>query len=387
MPNEPVNGWDQKVYIVNEASFLTAVLPATAQSIEVASLDMGPAEVGNTRPRKDKTQGRDMTLGFVEGRVEPIPFTLEKSVKSRATAATVPEESALLKAAGLVEAVSSDVDYTIAAAPTLTSLDIYSVLGAGSAAYAGEHGLGGFVKELAFSGGDTELMLRASGAFARKHWLGQATGTLIDGSDTTLALDTPADAYRIGLGWYQIENEVVRVTAVDYSAGILTVTRAQAGTSAAAHSSAALYPYQPTFTPVGVAPISEANCTVTLDSIATRCTKFSLAITTGVDHLPGETGSKYVQGGKIVRIDVKPTLELVLTKELVALLGKANQRKSVALTIVCGATAGGIVTFSMPTCELEPMAVPAPANDITIVSPALRVRGNSGNDSLTISFA
>lgn len=388
MPNEPVIAHEQRVYAVLESTFRTAVLPATGQSMEIASLDMGPAMVGTTRPRKDKTVGRDMTLGFVEGRVEPIAFSLEKSVKSRASATTVPEESPLLKAAGLVETVGgSDVAYSIASAPTLNSLALLSVLGAGSAAYFAEHGLGGVVKQLQFAGGDSELMLKASGAFAQKEWLGQSTGTLIDASDTTLALDTPAHAYRFGLGYLQIGSEVVLVTAINYTTGILTVVRAQAGTTAAAHTSATLYPYQPTFTPTGVSPISEANCTVTLDGTATRCTKFSIDITTGVDHRPGETGSKYIQGIKIVRIEVKPTIEFVLTKELVDVIGKVNQRKSVALTIVCGTGAGSIVTFSMPYCEIEPMPVPAPPNDISLVSPALRVRGNSGNDSLTVTFS
>lgn len=387
MSQEPVNGWDERAWVVSESSFGTAVLPAVGQSMEVANLDMGQSEQGDTRAKKDKTAGRDMTTGFVEGRVQPISFTIEKSVKARAAAVTVPEESPILKAAGLVETVGgANVVYSVSSAPTLTSLALLRTLGAGSACYYAEHGVGGVVKQLQYSGGDSELMLKASGAFVRKHWLGQSTGTLTNAGDLVLSLDTPAHSYRFGLGYYQIESEVVLVTSIDYTLGELTVTRAQAATVAAAHASAAIYPYQPTFTPPGTGVISEALCTVTLDSVATRCTKFSLDITTGMDHRPGETGSKYVQGAVIKRIDVKPSIELVLTKELVDLLGKSNQRKTVPLSIVCGTAAGGIVTFSMPYCELEPFQTPAPANDITLVSPALRVRGNTSNDIVTITL-
>jgi hypothetical protein len=382
-----VHGWDQRVYVGLESAWLTRAVVAAANAIQVQSLDFGDASgVGNTRPRKDKTQGRDETLGFVEGRVEPIPFSIDKPIMSRATAATAPEESPILKAAGLTETIGASVAYTIGTTNP-SSLWLLSVLGAGSLAQQGEHGLGGVVKQLQFSGGDSELMLKASGAVARKNWLGQFVGTLVDASDLTLVADTAADIYRAGEGYYQSGSEAVEVTATNFTGNSHTVARAIAGTVAAAHVGQAFYPYNPTPAPVGVAAISEANCTVTLDSIATRCTKFSIDITTGVDHLPGETGSKYAQGLKLIRTGVKVSLELVLTRELVALLGKANQRKSVALSIVCGTGAGSIVTFSFPTCEVEGFPVAAPSNDVSVVSPGIRVRGSSGNDSFSVTFS
>lgn len=382
--NQAVHGWNEFSLVKTETTFGTAEDPVAASGIEVINLDMGPVEQGDTRAKKDKTLGRDMTLEFVEGRVQPIPFTLETSVKSRATAGTAMKESALLKAGGLIQTLGASDVYTVTSDPTIVGLTIHRTAGTGTSTRLGEVGRGGLVKSLAFSGGDSELMLKASGAFVGKYSQGQALATVADGVGLTIQLDTAADAYRFGLGFYKIENEIVKVTAVNYSTGALTVTRAQLGSSGAAHTAAALYPYVPTPTLAG-SPISEANCTVTLDGIATRCTKFSLEISTGIDHLPGETGSKYVQGGKATRIDVKPSLELVLTEALVALLGKANQRKSVALTIVCGTGAGSIVTFSMPTCELMSFPTPFPANDITVISLPLRVRGSSGNDLISIT--
>lgn len=387
MSQEAVIGHEERVYVANEATFRTAAIPATAQSISIMDLDMGPAEKANTRAIKDKAASRDMQLGFVHGRVDPIAFKISKSMRSRSTATTTPEEDAILQAAGLVNTTGSSVVYSVASAPTLKSLQVYRTLGPTTGLYEAQLGLGGVVKTLEFAGGDQELMLTASGAFASKSWLGQALATADDDTTTTIDLDTATDAYLISLGWYQIESEVVKVTAVDYSTGALTVVRGENSTTAAAHASKAMVPYQPTYTPPGVAPISEANCTVTLDGIATRCTKFGISITTGMDHRPGETGSEYVQGMKLVRIDIKPTLDLVLTKELVALIGKANQKKSVTLSILCGTGTGGQVTFSMPTCELEPFPVTARPNDIVEVSPSLLVRGSSGNDSLTITLA
>lgn len=383
----PVLGWDEKVLVANETTFGTQPLPASTQGLEVASLDMGPVQQGVTRPKKDKTAGRDMTLGHVEGRVEPMPFTLETSVKSRALATTPAKEAALLKAAGLVETVGgANVTYGLSSAPAEAGLTVLRAAGGGSDALLAEAGMGGVVRQLVVSGGDSELMLRAVGAFASKAHLGQAVGSIASAVATNFTLATPAEAYRFAPGYYQCEAEVVLVTAVDYATGVLTVVRAQATTVAAIHTAKPLYPYVPN-PAVSGSPISEANVVVTLDGVATRCTRFSVDITTGIDFLPLATGSRFVQGTKALRVDVKPSLELVLTDELVALLGKASQRKAVALSILCGTGAGGQVTLSMPYCELEPFAAPLPANDVVTVSPTLRVRGNAGNDSLLLTWS
>lgn len=380
----PIRAWQQKVFIGTEASWGDAPLPTAAMAIEVEPLDMGPAEQGVVRPRRDKSATRGMQRGFVEGRVEPIPFSLETSVLSRAAANTPPPIIAdILEAAGFLETVGGgNVTYAVQDNPTLQSLAILSVLGDDF----GEHGRGGVVKQVVFSGGDSELRMRAAGAFIGKAHLGRATGTLQDAADLTLALDTIADADRIGLGFYSIENEVVKVTAVDTTTGILTVVRAQAGTVAAAHNAAVLYPYTPAFAPSG-APLSEAEITVTLDGEAIRCLRFNVDITTGVDHLPGETGSKYVQGGKVIRYDVVPSVDLLITREKVALLGKLKRRKEVALSIQYGSVAGRRVQLSMPYCELGAFPVPAPANDISTVTVPLRCRDDAAAGALSIIFS
>jgi hypothetical protein len=387
MANEPVYGWNEYGFAKVETVFGTAEAPVAASGVEFINADLGPVEAPDTRAKKDKTLGRDMTLEFVGGRYLPVPFTLETSVKSRATAATAAKEGAYLKAGGMVETIGATAAYTITSDPTIVGLTMHRAAGpAGTSRRFAELGYGGVIKTLSFSGGDSELILKAGGAFAGKSWQGQALATASDGSTTSIQVDTAAEVYRFGPGYYQIESEIVIVTAVNYSTGVLTATRAQVSTSGVAHAAATIYPYLPAPTLAG-SPISEANCTVTLDGTATRCTKFSIDIETGIDHLPPETGSARVQGARAVRVDVKPSLEFVLTKELVNVLGKAHERKSVALTIVCGTGAGSIVTFSMPTCELVAMPVPMPPNDITIVSPTLRVRGSAGNDMVAITYS
>jgi hypothetical protein len=140
---DPVPGWDQRVLAVSEATFGTTPNPAGSQALEVIELNMGPGHQAAARAKRDKTQGRDMTTGFVAGRVAPIPFDVTTSVKSRTAIDTVPKESPLYKAAGLTETVNSStsVVYSIVSAPTVSSLSLYSALGA--APIMAEQGKGG----------------------------------------------------------------------------------------------------------------------------------------------------------------------------------------------------------------------------------------------------
>jgi hypothetical protein len=379
---DAVNGWDQRVLAVVEATFGTTPNPAGSQALEVIDLDMGPVEQGDVRPKKDKTEGRDETLAFVEGRIQPIPFSLTTSVKSRAANTTVPKESPLYKAAGLQETVGgSSVAYTFNSAPSIIGLSLYRAFGA--TPVEAEQGRGGVVKSLSWEFGDKELMVKAAGAFIGKYHLGSTDAATVANNSNTSVSMTSGEGYRIGLGWYLWESEIIKVTAV--STDTLTIARAALSSSAAAHSAAALTPYIPSLTLAG-SPISEANCTVTLDGVATRCIKGSLELTTGIEHLPGETGSAYVQGAKVMRFKIKGSLDLVLTRQFTDLLGKTTRRKSMALTIVCGTGTGGIVTFTLPTIEARAFPVPGPADDISVITIPIAVAGSTGNDSMTVTL-
>jgi hypothetical protein len=384
----PVAGWDQRALIAEEATLGTTPNPAGSQGIAIESADMGPADVGVVRPLRDRREGRGMQAGFVEGRVAPIPFTLNLSQKSRAAAATVPVEAPLFKNAGLTQTVGATVVYTVASNPTIPGLSLYVVQGAGLEAAYAEQGYGGVVKSLEWSMGERELALKVGGAWMGKEHLGQSlSGTLIDASDTTLALNTAADAYRMGLGWYLIETEAVKVTAWDYTTGIGTCTRGQLSTSAAAHAAQPVRPYVPTMAIPSGSPIAETNLTVTLDGVTLRCTTANIQYATGIDHLPGESGSRRVQGTKAVRADVKVTLGLVLTMAEVAWVGKARQRKAVALTIAAGTGTGGVVTFSVPFAEVVAPVTPMPDNDVSVVNLELRARDSVGSDLFSFTLS
>lgn len=390
----PVPGWDSVVLAASEATFGTVPNPAAAQAMRVVDLVTGPTELGDIRPQRDRNVGREMQAAFVEGRVKGIPWSIEKSIMTRATAVTVPDESVLWKAAGLLETVGgSSVAYTLRGSPdldgSLVSASLYRLFGKGTSTVFADQLRGCVIKTLSLAGGDRELTFKAAGDAIGKHHLGRITSvTLVDGSGTTLTLGSADEADQLGLGWYQIEAEVIKVTALA-STTTRTIARAQLSTTGAAHAAQVMRPYVPTLSFSG-APIPESGTvTVTLDAVVQRCMAFEVSLSTGIDLLPGESGSKYIQGAKVIRCDVTATLKMVMSKtNAVSLLGKITRKKTpIALTLVQSTgVAGGIVTISMPYCELNPFPIPATANDAVIIDVSLRSFGSAGNDAISVTM-
>lgn len=379
----PVRAWDQRFYLAQETTFLTPIDPAAAQALEVHGVDMGVIQQPLVRPKADKTIGRGMTDGFVAGRYDPIPFSFATEVKSRATAATAMKESAIMQAAGFTETLGADAAYTLNSTVTPKSICARLVHGNSTQTFHAQQAMGGVIKTLNFSGGDTPLLMRVGGAFAKKLHLGQVTATVADGVTLSITPSTASHAYRLATGFYQWEDEIIEITAINYSTGACTIERGQLGSVAAAHTSAALYPYAPTPSLSG-SPISNATTTVTIDSVATPCTRWSLDITTGMDHRPGESGSAYVQGAKVGRFDATLEVQYLLTDELMILAGKAAERKAIAVTIVQGSAAGGIFTFSLPYAELVSPSHPD-GGDTIIATARFRLRDDGDSDMLSLT--
>lgn len=390
-----VLAWDMAALAVSEATFGVVPDPAAAQAFEVHNFKTGPGvAVGEVRGRKDRTAGRNMQAGFVEGRVKPLPWSIDTSVKSRAAVDTVPRESALYRAAGMTQTVNggTSVVYTLPAAPQETansfaSVSLTRLFGKSPYTYEAEHLRGGVVKTLSWTGGDTELMLKAAGDAADKYLMGYSSSvTLADGAGLTLTFANAEEAYRFGLGFYQIENEVIRITARPTST-TATILRAQLSTAGAAHAAQPLRPYIPTLTYAG-SPIAEGGTvTCTFDGVTLKVLSFGIDLTTGMDHGPLESGSKYATRVVTKKNELKVRLKLAVQHDTgVSLLGKARDRNTCALTLIQSTgSAGGVVTFSVPYTEVEAFELPDTENDEAIVDVNLRVRDNAGNDSMTIT--
>lgn len=404
MGANPVNAWDTVVALSTEATLGTTPVPASQaayglQLIEVIGCSLGPAEVGVIRAKQDRAQGRGMQSGWVEGRVMPIGWTLETSLKSRAAVDTASPLLPLLKAAGLLHTINGGSNVTITVAPTPIESSVFAgvsltrLQGVGLATQLGERLRGGVTKSIRIEGAAGELKAKFAGVGIGKSTAsGQAAVmgkidsiTLASGVVTTLTI-TAAESKRLGLGYYLCESEVIEVTACTPGGTSATIARAALGSTGAAHTAVPLVPYRPSPTYTG-APIAEPTSTVTLGGTTFKVRSWSIDITTGMDLVEPETGSRYSQRAKYGRCDVKVQLQLVLDGDGVSLLGQVQTQENLALALVQGTGVGGIFTANMPNCALDPITPPDTANDVSVIDVTLRVRdgaATSGSDLLNM---
>jgi len=395
MAAEPVASWDLRGLFVKEATFGTTPNPASAQALELVSFSTGMAgELGNTRAKEDRGVGRGITTGYVSGHIVPMDFSATVNLKTRSAVDATPDVDPIYAAAGLRKATTGGVSvaYTTTATPVedahFAGLSAYRLFGQATYNYEAEQLRGGVVKKLTWTGGEKEAQVVAEGSCVGKYTLGYIDSiTLGDGSGTTLTT-TAEESYRLAIGWYQVESEIIKVTTVNYGSTSHTIARAQLSSSGVAHSAKPLSPYMPSISFTG-SPLSEASVVVTIDSIATRCMSYSITFNSGIDLRPPESGSTYVQGPpKVMRYSASAAFKLVLNRELVGMLNKASQRKAVAITVVQSnaSAASSIQTFSLPYCELEQFAVPDTANDVAIVDVSARCRDSAGNDMFSLTL-
>lgn len=395
MSAEPVNAWDARLWVTAESNSAlgTATTPSATDALEYVTSNLGPNELGVIRPQRDRSLDRAMANAYVEGRVQPIPWTIETSVKSRSSATAAPRELQLYRAAGLacaaggsnyVVSINNDPMNTSGAFNPITIARLMGQLGATGTVYEGERLRGGLVKSLVWSGGDKELTLVASGVAQRKDHMGYLSSITLDNSQTTYTFADDETGRRFGLGWYIIGSEIIQVTAMDYSTYTMTFLRAQLSTSAASHTAVPMVPYMPAPSVSG-SPISEGTtCTCTLDSQAIRVLGWQISFNSGMDASPGETGSKYFQTVTQKRTSATVTLRAMLRRETISLLGKSTGKKTpLALSLVQGSAAGGIATFTLSYCELDAFAVPDTFNDQAICSLTLRTFGLGFSLTLT----
>lgn len=405
MSANPVNSWDLLVLAATETTLGTTPAPASQAAygllaVEAINCSLGPAEVGVIRAKQDRAQGRDMQSGWVEGRVMPIEWSFDTSVKSRAAVDTASPLLPFLKAAGLLHTINGGSNVTITApgqpieSGAFAGVTLTRLLGSGLAVHEAEVLRGCVAKALRLEGGSGEVLAKFTGVgIGKTTATGQAgvmgrvdSITLATGVVTSMTV-TAEESYRLAPGYYLCESEVIQVTACTPGSTSATIVRGALGSTAAAHTAQPLVPYRPTPTFTG-SPISEASASVTLGGVAARCRSWSVDLTTGMDLLEPETGSRYSQGAKYTRTEVKAKLQLVLSGDQVSLMGKATARPNLALAIVQGTGTGGIITINAPNAEVVAFNAPDTPGDIAVVDVELRLRGGTGtgNDTVSISL-
>lgn len=391
--NNVVNGWDRASYAWPSGSEPTSVVNRSAAGLALITMDTGPAaSLGVIRDSPDRATGRTVRNQWLEGRVAPIPWTVVGSVKKRAAVDSASIEAVLLKAAGLVATTNAGTSVVLSydSAPidggAFVPADLQRIIGTAPAASESEVLRGCAVQTLTIEGGDKELRYTFEGTALSKESQGTIETLTVDSSATTISLGSAAAARAAGVGYYQCESEIIRVTAVDYATGDLTVVRAQMSTSAASHTSKPAYPLRapPTY---ATTPITEAMTTnVEIAGVSLRATSWRAKLQTGMEALPGETGSKFSQGHLARRTDMAIEIAVIAKGEDLKLIQRAAQRDTVAVKLEQGTVAGGKFALSAPYCELDMPTLTEPENGPAEFALTFRCRENSGNDMFTITL-
>lgn len=389
MGSNVVPGYNTVFTAADETALGTVVAPAdvatfAAQAIPTVAVDLGDAQSPVTRPKQDRGLSRDMQDGFVSGRYPPVPWSVQSSMRSRAAIDDAPRDVALWKAAGFGRTVNSSTSYVLAPTNTpVESSDFVSqtfkrFLGRSPGEMEYEYLIGCFADTVKLEGGDKEVMQTFSG-FGQQKGTGTALASITVTNVATTITVTAAESYAFTQGYYICESEIILVGPVTYGGTTINITRAQLGTSAAAHTTKAIYPYIPSGISYGGAPISEAlTTTATFFGITVPVLDWSVTIKTGLEASAGETGSAYFQKVVTKRLDVEASFNLLLKGDDVRLFNRARERTANAVTLVQGTGTGSIVTISLPTTELVAPAAKDSANDTVTVPCSLRVRGAPG---------
>lgn len=401
MGSNVVPGYNPILFAADETTLGTPVAPASttalaASAIATIDADMGPHQTPDTRGKQDRGLSRDMQDGFVAGRYGAVPWNVVTSIRTRGDQDDAPRELALWKACGFTRTITANTSYALTPGNTpVESADFVPqtftrVLGRSPGEMEMERLYGCFAESVKLEGGDKEVTATFSGQGQSKGVGTSLTAiTLADGIGTALTV-TAAESYALTTGYHICESEIILVTEPTFGATSVTIARAQLGTTGAAHTAQPLYPYIPSGISYGGAPISEAlTTTFTFDGGAFRVLNWSVGIKTGLAALPGETGSALpYQGIKATRVDVTPSLNFILKGDDVRKFNKARARTDMAVSIVQGTTAGGIITISFGNCELIGPAAKDNANDTIGVAASLRVRGSGAAtpNSFSISF-
>lgn len=395
----PINSWDTLLLAESESAFGTIGIPTAAGALEVVSAKLGPSsEAGQVRPKRDRPLGRGMQNGFVEGDVEPFPFSVEYSQKSRAAIDTAAKDLAILKAAGMTQTINASTStvLTVGNSPIETgafaSAQLVRYMGKGDALHQAEYLNGCVVKSINWSGGEKELTVKASGDGVTKTHIGRIDSASFASNIVTTLTVSASEIRRFGatLGAYvQCESEVMDLRPPTYSTTSFdNINRGLASTSAAAHTSKAIYPYMPTISAFTGSPLSEAVASAILGSISPmRIISWDVNWTTGMDLMPAETSSKYRQGAKSVRSNCEISMKMMMSVDRLDLLGYVRNRDTLSCTLSQGAGTGGIWTMVAPYCEVMQFEMPDTENDVCIVDLKLRVRENgAGNNTFTITL-
>ena len=251
-------------------------------------------------------------------------------------------------------------------------------------------------------GGEDAARISISGSGRRHDRLFQTSldGAILIGAGTMVVNDALASAGDAVNTYWQIEDEVVKVTAI--SGTTWTITRAQVGTAAAAHSDAdAVYPYQPAGTYAGDPVAATSGQAIIAEYAGTEATEvqvnsatldcgFAVAMREDI-HGDLYKSDGYVMGQREVRATLSGwTLRddnmasAMQAWDVTNIAGASSQQVSVA--IVSGEVEGKMFGWVAPRMRMEDVSLDRGAEEVTLDLTGLCEGTSAGADEILLMF-
>ena len=195
--------------------------------------------------------------------------------------------------------------------------------------------------------------------------------------------------------WVQIDDEVLKVTAVDLDTGALSVERGVQGSVAATHELAvAVEPYTPTPTLSDASPSSGLlgklrYADSTSSGLDLYATQIEIELENKCKAINGPFGTAIPQGfvsGEKREVNVR--LGLYLTQDQAEQWGAAFSRADVEdVMLQIGVSAGSVLAACVPKLHLKPVDIGIEdAEEIVVTLEGRALCGSEGNDELILAF-
>ncbi len=370
-----VHGWDQLAYVMTESTFGALEDVTGGGAFEFISVELGENESPDNRPRKDKRNARGHKAR-VQGKIDPTPFTVRSTFAPSGDAGDVEADIApFLKAAFGTETQNAGTSYvyTFADRP---DAGISMVVGDAALNYC-EYLYGGLVQQVRLVSGGEEPEFEFSGMALGKSTAAEVTtnvGALLDAIVTTIQLVAGEQYKLVGVGQLLQDpaelGEQMKVTAVDYTTGIITVIREHIGTATTHADGFTLQPYLPVQSLAAtVAVIGEHEGAYILGGLSVFPTELEIEINTGLEHRQFEKGSQHRRAAVVTK-GVTATGSVTLYGDLdnMIFLARAQQAAVTALDFTIGDTTAFQLQIEADTVELGKFPVDVPEIEEALVT-------------------
>ena len=307
MAGEFLQGYSRRVYYARKTTWDTFDGDLNSNFTRIRHSDYKMSTKSpEFRPTKDTAGNRATINAQISGRHGICSWSVTTSIRPEVSGE--PAYGDLLRNGF---GTRTSTTYTIAANQddSISLAAGYVNGGTGSSAAFLEHAFNSRVSSIMWEWGDTEPQVTFTGIAPRRIAIGVTESDSVDNSTDPVTItvedadvyDTEdvgdLSAYANGEGIrLNLESETVAIdsTGIVYASDQVTATRAQEGTSIAAHAAGtAIYPSAPGTSMSSAEPVPETGVTISIGGSAFKCISGKVNFDTGKDLSPYETGSKY----------------------------------------------------------------------------------------------